>query len=211
MKITLILDSKDSWFVDHAKKLQLILKKEHPTEIIYNFNEMTKGDIAFFLSVTKICPPEKLALHTHNIVIHASDLPKGKGWSPMPWQIIEGKNEIALSLFEAAEKVDSGMIYLKDKVVFEGNELIDELREKMAAKMNEMAVNYVEHYDTIIGEEQIGEETFYQKRTPRHSELDIHKSLFEQFNLLRTVDNNSYPAFFYKDGFKYLLKISKES
>lgn len=211
MKITLILDSKDSWFVDHAKKLQLILKKEHTTEIIYNFNEMTKGDIAFFLSVTKICPPEKLALHTHNIVIHASDLPKGKGWSPMPWQILEGKNEIALSLFEAAEKVDSGVIYIKDKVVYEGHELIDELREKMAAKMSEMAVNYVEHYDTITGEEQIGEETFYQKRTPHDSELDITQSLLQQFNLLRTIDNERYPAFFYKDGFKYLLKISKES
>ena len=210
MKITLILDSKDSWFVDHAKKLHLILKKEHTTEIIYDFNEMTNGNIAFFLSVTKICPPEKLTLHPHNIVIHASDLPKGKGWSPMPWQIIEGKNEIVLSLFEAAEKVDSGMIYLKDKVVYEGHELIDELREKMADKMIKMAVNYVEHYDTIIGEEQIGEETFYQKRTPQDSELDIHKSLLEQFNLLRTVDNNNYPAFFYKDGFKYLLMIYKD-
>lgn len=211
MKITLILDSKDSWFVDHAKKLQLILKKDHNTEIIYDFNEMMKGDIAFFLSVTKISPPEKLTLHTHNIVIHASDLPKGKGWSPMPWQIIEGKNEIVLSLFEAAEKVDSGMIYIKDKVVYEGHELIDELREKMAAKMSDMAVNYVEHYDTIIGEEQIGEETFYQKRIPQDSELDITKSLLQQFNLLRTIDNERYPAFFYKDGFKYLLKIYKES
>ena len=76
--------------------------------------------------------------------------------------------------------------------------------------MIEMAVNYVEHYDTIIGEEQIGEETFYQKRTPQDSELDITKSLLQQFNLLRTIDNERYPAFFYKDGFKYLLKISKE-
>lgn len=104
---------------------------------------------------------------------------------PMPWKIIEGKKEIVLSLFEAE------VIYLKDKVVFEGNELIDELREKM---------NYVEHYDTIIGEEQIGEETFYQKRTPQDSELDITQSLLQQFNLMRTIDNERYLPSFTKTG-----------
>ena len=33
--------------------------------------------------------------------------------------------------------------------------------------------------------------------------------IFEQFNHLRIVDNNNYPAFFYKDDKKYILKIEE--
>ncbi|EOB2070111.1 formyltransferase family protein [Campylobacter coli] len=51
--------------------------------------------------------------NTHNIVIHASNLPQGKGWSPFFHQVIEGKNEITFSLFEADDKVDNGDIYLQ--------------------------------------------------------------------------------------------------
>ena len=56
---------------------------------------------------------------------------------------------------------------------------------------------------------QNGDETIYQKRTPKDSELDINKSLYEQFNLLRVVDNESYPAFFTINGHKFFLKIKK--
>jgi methionyl-tRNA formyltransferase len=210
MIISVIVDSENSWFVDHAKRLCDILKKYHEVKLVYDLERITKGDIAFYLSCTKICPSRILKLNNNNIVIHASDLPKGKGWSPMPWQIIEGKNEIPLTLFEAVQKVDSGQIYLKDKVIYEGHELIDELRQKMADKIIEMAVSYVGNYGEIVGRDQEGEETFYKKRTARDSELDINKSIAEQFNLLRTVDNDSYPAFFYKDGRKYILKIFKE-
>ncbi|MGE7601681.1 formyltransferase family protein [Peribacillus sp. NPDC097675] len=210
MKISIILDSSESWFVDYAERLRDNLNKKHEVKILYGFNEMTKGDIAFFLSVTKICPSEKLRLNNNNIVIHASDLPKGKGWSPMPWQIIEGENEITLSLFEAVEKVDSGKVYLKDKVVFKGHELIGELREQLSDKIIEMAVRYVDNYNNMVGHEQEGKETFYKKRTPEHSELNVNKTIHEQFNILRTVDNEKYPAFFYKDGIKYIIKIYKD-
>ena len=38
---------------------------------------------------------------------------------------------------------------------------------------------------------------------------DSNKSLKEQFNLLRIVDNINYPAFFELDRHKYILKIEK--
>jgi len=42
------------------------------------------------------------------------------------------------------------------------------------------------------------------------SELDAHKTIEEQFNLLRISDNDRYPAYFTKHGFRYILKIYKE-
>lgn len=56
---------------------------------------------------------------------------------------------------------------------------------------------------------QIGKSSFYKKRNPNNSEIKIKKSIFTQFNLLRIVDNKSYPAFFKIYGKKYILRISK--
>lgn len=41
-----------------------------------------------------------------------------------------------------------------------------------------------------------GEESFYSRRMLKDSELDVNKSIREQFNLLRVADNNKYSAFF---------------
>ncbi len=210
MKISIIIDSEENWFIKHARKLRDILNNNHEVKLLIGLKEVTEGDIAFYLSCYELCPQNILDLHQHNIVVHASDLPKGKGWAPMPWQILEGKNEIVLSLFEAVQKVDGGKIYLKDKVVYEGRELHDELRFKLAEKIVEMALYYVDNHMDLPGKEQEGEESFYNRRTGADSELDINKSIINQFNLMRIVDNEKYPMFFYKDGAKYILKIYKE-
>jgi methionyl-tRNA formyltransferase len=64
---------------------------------------------------------------------------------------------------------------------------------------------------TLKGEKQEGESTFYRRRKPEDSELDINKTINEQFNLLRIVDNKRYPAFFIKNGVKYILNIRKDN
>ena len=57
---------------------------------------------------------------------------------------------------------------------------------------------------------QEGVESFYPKRGPKDSELDVNKTIKEQFNLLRTTDNKAYPAFFEMKGETYILKIEKQ-
>ena len=54
---------------------------------------------------------------------------------------------------------------------------------------------------------QEGVPSYYAKRTPKDSELNINKSIKDQINLLRTVDNDNYPAFFRYKGMKYILEI----
>ncbi|CUH94418.1 hypothetical protein P22_0484 [Propionispora sp. 2/2-37] len=207
MRISVIVDSPDSWFIEYGRKLCQRLKGEHEVEFCSSLDQR-EGDIAFLLSCENIYTAEQLTLHKSNIVIHAGDLPKEKGWSPMTWRILQGINEVVLSLFEANTKVDSGKVYMKDKVVFNGDELLTELREKLADKILEMAVKYVSSYP-MVGMAQEGEEGFYRRRTPSDSELDINKSIAEQFNLMRIVDNERYPLFFRINNQKYILKIAK--
>lgn len=210
MIINIVVDNQESWFFPFAQGLYEDLAKDHDVFFCKSPSEVTDGECAFFLSCERLVKREILNKNKHNIVVHASQLPQGKGWSPLTWQILEGKNEIPLTLFEAVEKVDSGAVYLVDVVSFEGHELADEMREKMGNKILEMVKKFVSIYPSINGEEQKGEETFYPRRNLKDSELDVNKTVAEQFNLLRVVDNERYPAFFYHLGHKYILKIYKE-
>ena len=69
---------------------------------------------------------------------------------------------------------------------------------------------FLTSYPNISCSKQIGEETFYQKRTSADGELDISKTIQENFNLLRVGNNDAWPSFFYYKGVKYILKIFKD-
>ena len=208
LKIT-ILTNSTSWMCKYDLKLKDELEKlGHTVKIIHKKEEILKGDITFFLSCFEIISSRYLKLSKNNIVVHASNLPHGKGWSPSTWQIIEGKNDIPITLFEATDSVDAGDYYIKDLLHLCGFELIDEWQEKLGLKIVEMCLSYIKQYETIKGKKQVGVETFYPKRNPSDSELDINKTIKEQFNLLRTVDNEKYPVFFIIDGKVYKIAIS---
>lgn len=204
---TAILTSPNQWFIPYAEQLE---KKLANSVLYFDHNRIDKEyDVLFILSYHKIIEKQFLK-NKHNIVIHASDLPLGKGWAPMFWQILEDKNDIVFSMFEASDGVDDGDIYMKKTLSLTGFELNEELRYKQANFIIKMCEEFLLNYENYcIPKKQIGEESFYKKRGSQDSELDINSTIDEQFNLLRIVDNENYPAFFYKNRNKYILKIEK--
>lgn len=205
MKIA-ILTSPGQWFENYAKKLS---EKLADAPVYLEHTKINNSyDIVFILSYHRLIDREFLLQHKHNIVIHESDLPLGKGWAPLFWQILEGKNEIVFTMFEAADGVDNGDVYMKKTLQLNGTELNEELRKKRADLTIQMCQEFIKQYDTFKQPKpQTGSESFYPKRTAQDSELDINKTIKEQFNLLRIVDNDSYPAFFELDGHRYRLAI----
>lgn len=207
MKIA-VLTSPNQWFVEYAKELNEKLKD---SILFYNHKDLADSyDVVFILGYHKIIEEQYLKQNKHNVVIHESDLPLGKGWAPLFWQILENKSEIIFSMFEASSGIDDGDIYMKKSLSLDGTELNKELRKKQAHLTISMCLEFVENYEKYkIPSSQIGKESFYEKRSAKNSEIDISKTIDEQFNLLRTVHNEDYPAFFYKNGKKYILKIEK--
>ena len=207
MKIA-ILTSENQWFCQYAEVLS---QRLNSAPIFYKPSDINeKLDILFILSCHEIVGDKILAKNKYNLVIHASNLPSGKGWAPLFWQIIEGKNIITFSLIEATLEVDAGPIYLQKDLVLSGFELNREIREKQAKLTIDMCLEFVENVSSMKAPViQVGEESFYRKRTPADSQLDISKSLEQQFNLLRIVDNDQYPAFFDIGGQRYVIKIEK--
>lgn len=210
MKITILVDDEKSWFVPYAKDLKEQLKSRGwDAELIHSSEAAAGGDICFLLSCSKIVKRNFLEKYLHNIVVHASDLPKGKGFTPMKWQILEGKNDIVLTLFEAVEFVDAGEYYIKEGIHFNGTELLGELHRVMAEKINDMCMSYAADSEKYVAVQQQGEESFYPRFSKEDDRIDIYKSIDEQFNHFRIADNDRYPLWFERNGKKYVLKIEE--
>jgi UDP-2,4-diacetamido-2,4,6-trideoxy-beta-L-altropyranose hydrolase len=209
--ITVLSDS-GTW-MNHwiSELLAVFVERGHRVNWVHRPDELPEGDLCFLLSCCQIVKKEALQRNRNNLVVHASALPKGKGWSPLTWQILEGISEIPVTLFEAKESVDSGEIYSQDVLNFSGHELIDELREALADCIVRMCCQFIETYPEILkkAQSQEGTENFYKKRNPEDSRLDPKQSIAEQINLLRIVDNERYPAFFEWQGQRYVLRIEK--
>ena len=212
MDITILTD-ETSWINKYLPQLvRGISSLGHNISLANKASEITEGDLAFFLGCGQLVTPLTLKLNRHNLVVHESDLPNGRGWSPLTWQVLEGINEVPIVLFEAGENVDSGIVYLKDKMSFTGYELIDDLRKVQAETSIRMCLEFLERYPKIVpeGQAQHGEPTYYARRTPKNSRLDPDRTIREQFNLLRVVDNERYPAYFELNGKIYILRIELE-
>ena len=206
--IQILIDNKSSWFWEYIENLEIrISKLGFECKILNNPNNVTSGDILIMLSCKKKF--DRLYLNKHNLVIHESELPKGRGWSPLTWQILENKNKIPICLFEADQKIDNGNVYFRDTIDLLGFELINEIREKQAIKSFELVLKFLNEKKNLTGEVQKGEPTYYKKRSSENSRLDINKTIIENFNLLRVVDNIRYPAFFELNGEKFKIEISK--
>ena len=119
-------------------------------------------------------------------------------------------NTIPISLFEAVETVDARDVYMVDYIKLKGHELNDEIKHQQGIITIKMVKKYIDKYKLMVGVPQKGKETFYPRRKQKDNELNINKSILEQFNLLRVVDNKRYPAHFYVDNQKYILKIYKK-
>jgi methionyl-tRNA formyltransferase len=73
-----------------------------------------QADLAVLAYVTQIVPPELFRLpRLGSICFHPSLLPKYRGGSAIPWQIIKGETRTGVTVFWVDEGIDTGPILLQ--------------------------------------------------------------------------------------------------
>lgn len=205
-----ILVDNDSWILPYAERLVSdLLARGEKASLVRRAEDIPPNAIAFFLGCTKLVPSEILGRNSVSMVVHAGDLPKDRGFSPWTWAVLRGETTITVCLLHADVQADAGSVIFRDRIALRGTELVDEIRTLIGNKTIELAHRYLSQPLPEEGTSQVGAPTMVRKRTPADSELDLDKTVREQFQLLRVVDNEKYPAFFRIDGNKYLLKIYK--
>ena len=205
-KVAFLLDKNNNWFEKYLKRAKLN-KKKYIFKFFFDYRKIQKQNIVMILSYTKILPSDFLNKNQLNVVIHSSKLPKDKGFAPLSYQILRGKNKIYNTMFKISEKVDSGPIIILNSFNVSKTDLYPELRKKQAISIIKMIRNFLDLYPNLKYRNQKGIGSFNKKRNYLSSKLNINKSIKSQFNLLRICDNEKFPAFFYVNNKKYILKI----
>jgi methionyl-tRNA formyltransferase len=207
-------DSVDSWIYPYLIELKSKLKQLYKgiqVDILFNHDELKNYDLVFVLSYSKIIPDKIIESSSEFLVVHESDLPVGKGFAPITYDVLDGKSEIYFCLLKILpnQSADSGILLLKEKINLNGFELCADLRKIQGTKTIELCLKYF-NIDPTMGSKIIGNGTFNKRRYPKDSEIEITKSILDQFNILRVVDNERYPAFFMHLGKKFIIKIYRD-
>lgn len=211
MKITILCSDLHHpvfpWLQGWAERNQAA----HEVDLVRGKDAAAGGDILFLISCHELIGPELRALYRATLVIHASDLPLGRGWSPHIWQVLEKKQHIKVTLLEAADAVDSGAIWTQTEFGLEGHETFAEINAKLFEAEMRLLDYAVRHLETVQPRPQDDREpTRYRKRTPEDSRIDPQRSIADQFDLLRVADPQRFPAFFDLLGHRYFIHITKD-
>lgn len=205
-----LFDENNNWIEEYFLEKHLPFQDKYKYTLSKDPSLINSMDIAFILGYTRLLDKKFLRLNDLNLVVHESELPKGRGFAPVQWQILEGNNNIPICLFEAEEEADSGDVILKDSFQLEGHELYDDIRKIQGEATRKIIFEFLKIFPNYNRTKQIGKGTFFRKRIPDHSELDLDKTIRDQINLLRIANNEEWPTFFYFKDKKYILKIGKE-
>jgi methionyl-tRNA formyltransferase len=182
-------------------------------DIIQKKSQLCGGDILFLISCSEIIHANDRAKYKACLVLHASDLPQGRGWSPHIWALMQGSDTITLSLLEAEDKVDSGRIWRKTHISVPKHALWDEINHLLFTAEVEMIEYAVQNIALVAPQPQVDTEqaTYFPKRNPQDSQIDPKKSISDQFDLIRVCDPNRFPAYFEHLGKRYILKLEKSN
>lgn len=183
----------------------------HSIRLVRSRSELSSGDFLFLVSCAEIIKAKHRNNFRHTLVLHASDLPSGRGWSPHVWEVVQGSGSITLSLLEAEDKVDTGRIWLKTQIPVDKTALWDEVNHQLFKAEINLMDEAVDRHDKIEPYDQSPdiEPTYFRKRTPMDSQLDPEQNIVDQFNLLRMCDPMRYPAWFELYGQKYRIIVEK--
>jgi methionyl-tRNA formyltransferase len=180
----------------------------HQIAILDKLTDANGGDCLVMVACHEVARPATRSRYGRCFVTHASDLPEGRGWSPVIWDILQGKDRIVLSLIEAADPVDSGAIFQKFDAPVKPTDLHDDIN-KTLSRLVIRALDFVLQNPDATPQRQEGEASWYRRRGPDDSRLDPSQSIASQFNLLRVCDPSRFPAFFELFGERFEVVIRK--
>lgn len=142
---------------------------------------------------------------------HPTQLPKFRGRAPIPWTIIKGLEESALTFFFIEEGIDNGDILNQKKFKISQNDDSESLYNKITNLGKKMIVHSLQNLQEGIMKRIKQDETqfveYWPKRTPEDGKIDWSKSAREISVLIR-ASTHPYPGAY--TFFKNLsLKIFK--
>jgi len=149
--------------------------------------------------------PEEIFEAFACVVFHMTDLPYGRGGSPLQNLILRGHNETKISALRCVAELDAGPIYMKRPLTLEGSAV--EIFRRVADVIEGMIEEMVQTEPHPAP--QLGEPVVFRRRKPEQSDLRgaCISNLNDFFDFIRMLDAPTYPLAFIEQG-DFLLEFS---
>lgn len=138
------------------------------------------------------------------IVFHMTDLPYGRGGSPLQNLIVRGHKTTMLSALKATRELDAGDIYLKRPLMLSGT--AEQIFINAADIMIEMIIEIIKNKISPVP--QKGEVVKFRRRTKEEGNLDAATSIGQVYDMIRMLDCPGYPNAFIENE-HFIFEFSK--
>jgi methionyl-tRNA formyltransferase len=140
--------------------------------------------------------PKEIVERFECVCFHMTDVPFGRGGSPLQNLVVRGHTATELSALRMVEELDAGPVYLKRPLSLDGR--AEDIFERAADLTYDLI-------DDIVGREpaptpQVGEVVVFPRRTPQESEFPAAGTPESLYNFIRMLDAPTYPKAFIEWG-----------
>lgn len=195
--------------ISFANKREIPIKFSNPNDDFENDSSaFKKSDLLLSINYKNILNSKLLASNKYKINLHGSLLPKYRGRSPHIWAIINGESQTGVTAHIMDDGIDTGPVLYQESVVIEasdtGASLLDKFNKIYPRIMLQGIKNLLNNEYQIQDD---SEGSFFGKRTPIMSYIDINKSKLSILNFIRALGDPYPPAYFFmSNGKKVLIK-----
>ena len=126
------------------------------------------------------------------IIFHMTDVPFGRGGSPLQNLISRGIYETKISALRCVKDLDAGPIYLKRPLSLYGS--AEEIYLRASEIIEDMICQIIKEQPVPV--EQTGEITCFSRRKPEQSDIAELTTLKQVFDHIRMLDADGYPHAF---------------
>lgn len=130
------------------------------------------------------------------VIFHMTDLPYGRGGSPLQNLILQGRTETKISAIECVEEIDAGGIYLQAPLALAGS--AEKILTGAAVTIGQMIAEIIKSEPTP--KPQIGEPVYFERRSPAQSNLAAVKDRAAFYDHVRMLDAEGYPHAYLEVG-----------
>lgn len=133
------------------------------------------------------------------VCFHMTDLPFGRGGSPLQNLILRGHKTTMLSAIQMTDQLDAGPIFSKMALSLEGS--AQQIFQRAAVLVYQLITRIINQQPAPVP--QKGTPEYFSRRTPDQSVLPDAASAEQLYDFIRMLDATGYPtAFLQHHGWK---------
>lgn len=188
-----------SWNINRVEKLAeafpehqitLVTEKE---KLNYEWLESVNPAYIFFPHWSfKI--PKKIYENFRCVVFHMTDLPFGRGGSPLQNLIERGIYHTMISAIEVTEELDAGRIYMKEPMDISTGSADEIFCSGAGIVFEKMIPQFFQNVP--VPHKQQGKPVVFKRRTPQQSHIPEGLSARQLYDFIRMLDGEGYPPAF---------------